>query len=218
MPCASPWPISEHGTRDVKSATTSKPISICASIRPNQSSRAARTADKDKGRNEILKAVAGDHRLASALGTLGSAWLTSGQVRSSQLATAKANDDLAKAVADLWRKLGRSSSPPTAGLKGYLSKPPETKEQAVKDFKTAQAELEKIARKNLKTSKGGDLKWIYQAELANAYLAEYRLTRKSAVLKLAKDTVAAALEDKQASPFLEPVRELAKLIDEMASR
>jgi hypothetical protein len=123
-------------------------------------------------------------------------------------------------MADALKRLGREPLALVPSLKNdYLPDLKKTRDQALADYKSAEAELEKVISQHLKYPPGRNVNWIYQGELASAYLGHYRLTWSEkdqkgdeTILAKARQFVGEALRDKQTSPYLASVVELQKLI------
>jgi hypothetical protein len=55
-------------------------------------------------------------------------------------------------------------------------------------------------------------KWVYQGQLAAAYVGLYRLSGDTAELDKADQVINQALKDKESSPYLKPVLEMRRLV------
>lgn len=172
----------------------------------------AAAAAKEPQEGGIVALMADDAHLASVLCVKASASLTMAEVRSRQLTMASANAALGARVTQAWKRLSRPSPPVAAALGGYLADPAKARKEAEDDYKAAEADLERIDGKLLRTGDAKNTKWMYQGSLAAAYLGHYRLTGERAILMKADGLVKKALEGKDRSPYLEPVRRLEELI------
>lgn len=160
----------------------------------------------------IVALMADDAHLASVLCVKASASLTMAEVRIRQLAMASANADLGARVTQAWKRLSQPSPPAAAALGAYLADPAKTRQEAENDYKAAEVDLERIDAKLLRSGAAKNTKWMYQGSLAAAYLGHYQLTGERAILIKADDLVNKALEGKDRSPYLEPVRRLQELV------
>lgn len=181
-----------------------------ASAAEAQVSSAKRVKQPEKG--GIATMLADDAHLASVLCMKASASLAMAELRRRQLTMAGANTVLAGRITRAWGKLSEPLPDVVAALSGYLADARKTRGEAEKNYKAAEADLEKIDRKHLRTGSAKNTKWMYQGSLAAAYLGHYQLTGEPAVLTKADELVKKALKGKDRSPYLDSVRRLQELI------
>ncbi len=169
-------------------------------------------AAKQPQEGGIVASMADDAHLASVLCLKASASLTMAEVRSRQLSMAGTNAALGVRMTQAWKRLSQPSPPAAAALGGYLADPAKARKEAEDDYKAAEADLERIDGKLLRSGAAKNTKWMYQGSLAAAYLGHYRLTGERAIFDKADELVDKALRDKEESPYLEPVRRLRELV------
>jgi uncharacterized phage infection (PIP) family protein YhgE len=160
---------------------------------------------------EKVGIVADQLRVASALSAAASADVALGDLGSRRLATQGSAQWLAEQVAKVWQAVGMETPPSVAGLKGYLDDREQVAESARGSYTDAINALERATKLRL----GGDARhaeWIFQAQLADAYLGRYRLSGDGADLTRAQAAVNSALEGREASPLLKEVVALSQQI------
>jgi len=165
-----------------------------------------------KKENPIVENLLDDQHKAMAVAAKAAAHLEMAELRSRQLATAKANAALASKIQQAWRRLGDAPPKVVAELKAYLPETQETHDQAVKDYQAAEKDLEALEKSMLRRAPGRNTKWIHQACLASAYLGHYELTGDENIRVKASQFVEQALSGKEGSPYLEPVVRLRELL------
>jgi len=154
-----------------------------------------------------------------------SAYLAMAEIRSRQLQTAKDNALLADRIAAAAKAMGLAVPAVVGQLKAFKAADAETRKLAEEDYKRAEDDLLAVLRSHLNDRTighsvgeciGSNIRWIYQGQLADTYLGHYRLTGDKAVLAQAEEFVKKALEGKERSPYLTPVRRLKVVIDKAA--
>ena len=167
----------------------------------------------EKPEDEILAALANDQHLASVMGLEASANLALAELGRYQLETAQVNQALSEALIDAAKLLGQAAPAVAKELLGYVADPAETQQTSEKSYLAAEKDLADILKTHLTGHEvGRNIRWIYEAKLAEAYLGHYLLTRKQPVLDDAKDFVDKATAGKEGSPQLSAVMELKRLI------
>lgn len=177
-----------------------------------EAARAAQSAEPQAG-SEISQGLADDKHLAAIMAAEASAGLATAELRARQLAIARGNAELADAIEALAKQMSVGIPGVVAELKAYLPKAAQTRDQAAGEYQQAAKLLESVLRTHLKDSIGRNIRWIYQAQLADTYLGHYRLTSDVETLKKAKVLIDEAVGGKEGSPFLTSSRRLKALID-----
>jgi len=115
----------------------------------------------------------------------------------------------------LWANLTppREAPPAVGKVQAYISAPAATRKSAEQHY-TAATELYARALSAVERQQ----RWIYQGQLAAAYVGLYQLSRDPDVLDRAKEILREALKDKQASPYLAPVDRLQRLVEPQPDR
>ena len=116
---------------------------------------------------------------------------------------------LAVLITDLWPKLSppRQVPPGAPKLATYVADVEKLRNNATTGYQNA-TELYSKAIKSADRIH----RWVYQGQLAAAYMGLYRLSGDTNELKNADDAIKDALKDKESSPYLEPVLELRRLV------
>jgi len=188
-----------------------------ASIRAERDA-AKKTERKQDATSEILRDLADDKHLASTVALKASASLTLADVLQSQLNTAKSNAALAKDLTDVAGKLGQQAPPAAGQLKSYLPDRASVQSGAIEKYRAAEKDLEGILDAHLKTGIGRNIRWVYQAQLADTYYGHFRMTGDTGVLMKARGFVTDALAGKERSPYLASVLNLKALLDRAESK
>ncbi len=116
---------------------------------------------------------------------------------------------LATSITNLWPKLSPPrQAPPAAGkLTAYVADPEKLRSDATACYRNATRLYSKAIK-----SAAGIHKWVYQGRLAAAYVGLYRLSKDTDELNNADRVINQALQDKDSSPYLEPVLKLRRLV------
>lgn len=166
---------------------------------------------------EVLKSLTDEERLATVVAWRGTAMLGKAELRARQWRVAANNAGLAQQIQESVKGLGTEGANQTAELlaKSYPMDP-KVKDEAGQAYEAAEKQLDQ-AISHIADSQMRETQWIYQGQLASAYIGHYHLTGNRAVLDKAGDFVKKALERKEQSPYLGRVVELKSLIEKVDS-
>lgn len=193
----------------------------CEYLRAESQAAVEAINDNPDAKNKIAEGLADEKHLAAVMAAKASAHLAMAEIRSRQLLTANENAALAGRIAATAKAAGLAIPAVVAQLRAFKAKDSETRELAEKDYKAAEDGLLVVLRSHLDDRTvgrspgegiGRNIRWIYQGQLADTYLGHYRLTGDKAVLAQAQEFVDKALEGRELSPYLTPVRRLKALI------
>ncbi|MCE5328339.1 MAG: hypothetical protein LLG01_18210 [Planctomycetaceae bacterium] len=111
-------------------------------------------------------------------------------------------------INDVWPKAAANATAPKEAqeLAAYLSNPDVTAGESLKNYEETIRDYE-LAIQGLKENEKV-YRWIYQGELAAAYLGHYRLKNDAEKLRKANEIIADAMKSREASPYLRPVLHL----------
>jgi len=120
----------------------------------------------------------------------------------------EANKSFAASLSRAWAKLAEPAPP--SGIDKIQSLLPDP----ASSRSDAEAKYTKAAQLYQRAMSGADrnVRWIYEGQLAAAYVRLYMLNGDPETLKTARETLASALEGKELSPHLSSIAELQDLL------
>jgi len=125
------------------------------------------------------------------------------------LAALAKNKDLAGKLADLWAKVGAGKLPDDGEkIQSFLAESETLREDAEAKYD----EAVKLCRKAIR-SVDRQYQWVYQGQLASAYMGLYALTGSAETRAEAQTAINDALANKESSPNLEAVKRLQKVLE-----
>ena len=143
------------------------------------------------------------------------ALMSRGDLQTLQLALHALNTKLVADVRATWAQLPQEEGMPSElirRLEGYVTNPPETRESGAKDY----GEAVGLLKKSLRSLRGDDRIWIYQGMLANAYMAQYRMSPADhELLANAEEQLRSAIEGRDGSRYLRDLVKLQQLLYKM---
>lgn len=176
--------------------------------------RQAQLGREGKQPNQIVETLADDAHLVSAIALRAAAHQGVADIRAGQIATDQTNARLEAAVGTLAQKAAKPAPPAAKSLAADPKAVADATDEATKSYALAEKDLDTILSGHLKAEPLSHTKWIYQAKLADTYMAHYQLTPADMNLRdKAAGFVKEALAGKEQSPNLDAVRNLQRLID-----
>ena len=163
--------------------------------------------------SELLAAMGDKKHLALVVGSRASAHLLMAELRCDTLDGAAGAASLAGRIIALGKELGIAEPGVVAKLLVIAKVPGDIRDKAIEDYKKAQDDFNTVLSKHLRDRMGKELQWMYQGQLASAYLGHYRLKGEPSVLADAKAAIAKATEGQTDSQNQAPVVSLKRIID-----
>lgn len=142
----------------------------------------------------------------------GAASLGMADIRMRQLQATAANDVLAKGLTATAKKLGQEVPAAVKEIESFSADSAAARKDAVTAYQEAQKDLETAL--NSLSPEMAKARWIYQGQLADAYLGHYQLTNDASVKAKAEQLLTEALASKANSPFVEPLLRMQRTLKE----
>ncbi len=120
-----------------------------------------------------------------------------------------ANQNMGKSIRELWAETTSQSTPASVRkMETFIAKVEQVRSEA-RDSYSRVAELYKRSLRDVERQQ----RWVYQGHIAAAYWRLYKLTNDEQDLQAARQMLDDALEGKEKSPYLAPLVELRKMLE-----
>jgi len=142
----------------------------------------------------------------------GAASLGMADISMRQLQATAANGVLAKGLTATAKTLGQEVPAAVKEIESYIADSASVRKDAVAAYQEAQKDLETV--RSSPSPEIAKAQWIYQGQLADAYLGHYQLTNDASVKAKAKQLLTEALASKANSPFVESLLRMQRMLEE----